>query len=75
MKDLLLFTELTDSEQETISGGQDSAVLSAVIIDGGGTVITQCGDKITLPNGTIVEDKNCFDDPYPRYYPPYYPHY
>lgn len=69
MKDLPLFTELTHSEQEIISGGT-ALPDDGLVFYPDGTSETQCGDKVILPNGTIIYDNNCSDDPqYRRHYP------
>ncbi|MBD0263248.1 MAG: hypothetical protein ICV78_11145 [Tolypothrix sp. Co-bin9] len=61
MKNLPLFTELTLSEQEKISGGAtDNFVI------GSGGVISECGDKARTPDGTVIIDQNCKNDPFSK---------
>jgi hypothetical protein len=52
MKNLPLFTELTLSEQEKISGG--ATTVNFVIRPG--ETVSQCGDKARTPDGTVIRD-------------------
>ncbi len=66
MKDLLLFTELTDSEQENISGGAGTVnfVIEQPGLPGTSRLISQFRDVAKLPDGTLVRDENPLDDPF-----------